>query len=115
MVISGQPAGVAEMLLQSHEGYIEPLPALPDAWSSGSYKGLVARGNFVCSVKWSNKQISRMQILSRSGGECVLKCNHAGTVAVHAEDGRKVKVKVLGEHLISFATKAGGTYDIRNL
>ena len=111
----GATAGVAEMLLQSHEGYIEPLPALPDAWSSGSYKGLVARGNFVCSVKWSNKQISRMQILSRSGGECVLKCNHAATVAVHAEDGRKVKVKVLGEHLISFATKAGGTYDIRNL
>ena len=111
----GATAGVAEMLLQSHEGYIEPLPALPDAWSSGSYKGLVARGNFVCSVKWSNKQITRMQILSRSGGECILKCNHAGTVAVNAEDGRKVKVKVLGEHLISFATKAGGTYDIRNL
>ena len=61
----GATAGIAEMLLQSHEGYIEPLPALPDAWQKGSYNGLVARGNFEISVKWNNKQLTEMCIHSR--------------------------------------------------
>ncbi|MBE6537422.1 MAG: glycoside hydrolase family 95 protein, partial [Ruminococcaceae bacterium] len=50
----GGTAGVAEMLLQSQSGYIEPLAAIPSAWATGSYEGLVARGNFVVSAKWEN-------------------------------------------------------------
>lgn len=108
----GATAGVAEMLLQSHEGYIEPLPALPDAWADGSYKGLVARGNFVCSVEWRNKKITGMRIVARSGGECVLKCANAEVKGIFA-DGRKVKAKPAKGNIVSFNTKVGGVYDVR--
>lgn len=107
----GATAGVAEMLLQSHEGYIEPLPALPDAWADGSYKGLVARGNFVCSVEWHNKKITRMQIASRRGGECVLKYDKAEVKGIYS-GGRKIKMKVAKNGLVSFNTKAGEVYDV---
>lgn len=66
----GAVSGVSEMLLQSHSDCIDLLPALPDKWASGSFEGLVARGNFVISAQWQNKKITRMQIHSRSGGEC---------------------------------------------
>ena len=108
----GATAGVAEMLLQSHEGYIEPLPALPDAWADGSYKGLVARGNFVCSVEWRNKKITGMRIVARSGGECVLKCANAEVKGIFA-DGQRVKTKVSKGNIVSFNTKVGGVYDVR--
>ena len=64
----GFTAGVAEMLLQSHDGAVHLLPALPDSWDKGSIKGLVARGGFVVDMSWSGAQIERVQIESRVGG-----------------------------------------------
>ncbi|NIG55815.1 glycoside hydrolase N-terminal domain-containing protein [Chitinophaga sp. Cy-1792] len=69
----GGGAGIAEMLLQSHQGYIEFLPALPDEWPAGEVKGLVARGGFVVDMKWHNKKIDSVTILSRNGGICKVK------------------------------------------
>ncbi len=60
------------MLIQSHLTDIHLLPALPDAWASGSIKGLIARGNFVIDVNWNNKEIQKVEIFSRSGEECSL-------------------------------------------
>ncbi|MCL2299608.1 MAG: glycoside hydrolase family 95 protein, partial [Firmicutes bacterium] len=69
----GGTAGVAEMLLQSNGSLIEPLPALPEAWSTGSFEGLVARGNFVVDCAWEDGRLTRMTIEARAGGECSIK------------------------------------------
>ena len=64
----GCTAGIAEMLMQSQGGYIELLPALPDAWKNGSFKGMKARGNFEVDAAWTDGKITAIEILSNSGG-----------------------------------------------
>lgn len=64
----GYTAGVAEMLMQSHDGALHVLPALPDAWATGAVKGLVARGGFVTDMKWSHAELSEVRVHSRLGG-----------------------------------------------
>lgn len=65
----GYTAGVNEMLVQSHCGYIELLPALPSAWKNGEIKGIVARGNFTVSEKWENGKLKFAEIYSNCGGD----------------------------------------------
>lgn len=60
----GGTAGIGEMLLQSHEGFIRLLPALPDQWATGSVKGLMARGNINVSIDWSNHQLIKAIFIS---------------------------------------------------
>jgi len=64
----GLTAGVAEMLLQSHDGAVHILPALPDAWSKGSVSGLVARGGFEVTMDWSDGKINALIVKSKIGG-----------------------------------------------
>src|SRR5690606_24840239 len=64
----GGAAAVAEMLLQSGEGEIRLLPALPDAWESGSVNGLCARGGFGVAMKWSEKKLKKLTLYSKKGG-----------------------------------------------
>ena len=108
----GTMAGVAEMLIQSHEAYIEPLPALPAALKDGFYKGLVARGNFVFSTKWKNGKALSFAIASRSGGECRINYPRSGSARVVDSNGHTIKTASEDKDKIKFASTKGETYRI---
>lgn len=76
----GGTAGIAEMLLQSHDGFIELLPAIPMSWKSGSYKGLCAVGGAVVDCCWEDGKVTEAKIYSKCGGTYKVKNPTTGEV-----------------------------------
>lgn len=66
----GFVAGVAELLMQSHDGGINLLPAKPDNWRNGHIKGLRARGGFLVDIYWKNGELIKAAVTSTAGGRC---------------------------------------------
>jgi alpha-L-fucosidase 2 len=87
----GATAGIAEMLLQSREGFIELLPALPGEWKNGQIKGICAIGGYEINMRWKDGRLVACTVLSKYDGHCEIKYKDA-----------HVKLK----------TKAGVVYDI---
>jgi alpha-L-fucosidase 2 len=132
----GATAGITEMLLQSHDGAITLLPALPSAWKEGSIKGIKARGNFTVDIQWKNGQLLESKIYSALGGNCRIKTyqpvkvieiksvaatgeNPNPLFAVYGqppyEKDPKAKLQDLNlkkEYVIDFKTQKGKTYTI---
>lgn len=69
----GVTAGIAEMLLQSHDDAIDILPAIPCAWKNGSITGLKARGGFEVEIEWKNGLVTKLIVKSNLGGICNLR------------------------------------------
>jgi len=69
----GYTSGVAEMLLQSHDGAVHLLPALPDAWKTGKISGLIARGGFEVAMEWDGGQLLKATLISKKGGNLRLR------------------------------------------
>jgi len=111
----GTMAGVVEMLLQSHADYISLLPALPQAWSTGSFNGLVARGNFVVGAEWRDGKATRVSIHSRSGGVCRLGFPGIDTVKITTADGTVISPRKVGAGRIEIDTSKGGVYSLKNV
>lgn len=79
----GFVSGITEMLLQSHAAVVHLLPALPSASPNGSVSGLVARGNFLIDIAWSNSWMTYANITSRSGGDLVLRYMNGSAIFVN--------------------------------
>ncbi|HSD08160.1 glycosyl hydrolase family 95 catalytic domain-containing protein, partial [Flavobacterium sp.] len=85
----GGAAAVAEMLVQSNENEIRLLPALPDAWESGSVKGICARGGFEIAMEWKNKTFQKVSVSSKNGGKTTLICGDKKQ-EINLKKGQKV-------------------------
>jgi alpha-L-fucosidase 2 len=104
----GATAGMAEMLMQSHNGCISLLPALPDAWPKGQVKGLVARGGFTVDMAWQGGKLKNAAVTSLQGGHCTLKSRSK----VGVEGARTTLRMEDGYHFVSFPTLRGKTYKL---
>ena len=101
----GFTSGVNEMLMQSHCGFIELLPALPTDWVKGSIKGLVARGNFTINIEWNDGKLTKAEITSNMGGKCKLyygKSEYVVENICNSENG-----------FVEFQSEKGKTYTIK--
>ena len=96
----GGTAGVTEMLLQSHAGFIHLLPSLPEAWSEGAVSGLEARGNVMVSLRWQGSELSEVTLLSRQGGRCTLRYKEA-EITLNTQKGRCYRLRYLNGELSS--------------
>lgn len=108
----GIMAGVAEMLLQSHSGYLQALPALPNKWADGSFSGLVARGSFVVDASWKHSSLQQLLITSRAGEVCKVHIPADTTFRIiDTANGKPVRHHMDGQ-ILNFTTRKGGRYQI---
>lgn len=111
----GYTAGVTEILLQSHAGYIQLLPALPDVWAEGSISGLKARGNFEVDMNWKEGKLVKADIRSLSGKNCTLRAGQPFTVK---QNGKTIAtasaIRSNGKEYFqaTFDTQKDGNYSI---
>jgi len=105
----GVTAGIVEMLMQSHDGMIRVLPALPSAWSTGHIKGIKARGNFELSIAWENGKFKEAELISHAGQECHIQFPAAVSVLGVTSSGNTDGTR---HH---FPTDKGKTYKIVRL
>ena len=112
----GVTAGIAEMLLQSHGGVLQILPALPSQWRSGSVEGLKAEGNFTVSIEWQRSKPTRVRIENVKGAPLRVKSlTDLTKLRIVNHKGKVVKVtRVSGQpNLYDLKSKAGEVITIR--
>jgi alpha-L-fucosidase 2 len=94
------------MLVQSHEDGIELLPALPNEWDSGRFKGVCTRGAFELDMIWKNNAIKSVEVLSKAGKNCKIRTNKKPRIFT---DGKQIQIKE-NNGFIEFPTEKGKIY-----
>ncbi|MFC0212257.1 glycoside hydrolase N-terminal domain-containing protein [Paenibacillus chartarius] len=102
-------AGIAELLLQSHQGYLELLPALPDAWKDGYVKGLRGRGGYEVDLEWTNGVLSAAVITASITRTCEVSAKHKIKIA---QGDQEVEWSSTENGRIRFRAESGKTYVI---
>jgi alpha-L-fucosidase 2 len=108
----GGAAGVAELLLASHGDAIEPLPALPPAWESGSVEGLRARGGFEVALTWADGALQSVSLTSLAGERCRVRVGDAAAFEVRV-DGERIDPDRPSPDVIAVETAAGQEVTLR--
>lgn len=106
----GGAAGIAEMLLQSHDGSIHLLPALPEAWPTGRVEGLRARGGYEVDITWREGELASVRIVSHAGG--VARVRGAEGLRAYGPNGECIAADP-ATGLTEFATQPGEVWRIR--
>lgn len=131
----GCTAGIAEMLVQSHDGFVYLLPALPSVWPDGEVTGLVTRGGFVMDIAWKDGEVDEVKIHSTIGGNCRLRSLtplagkglknakgenpnnlfmvHDGMKPIISPEAKLNEVRPAKTYLYDLPTKPGETYVLR--
>jgi alpha-L-fucosidase 2 len=106
----GGTAGIAEMLLQSHEGEINLLPALPVAWPEGFYKGFRARGGIEVDVEWKDGEIQKVDLRPTKDGIYNIRMPKGQRITQIYMNNKHVETIVIDNNLVEIALKAGNKY-----
>lgn len=111
----GATSAVAEILVQSHMGYISIIPSLPNKqyWKSGSFTGIRARGNFEVSASWTDGKLVEAKIKSNAGKDLVIEHPGASKMEIYDGAGNRLEKKVLGNDRISVSTVAYEVYTFK--
>jgi alpha-L-fucosidase 2 len=108
----GGTAAIAEMLLQSHEGEIAILPALPAAWPDGRFRGLRARGGIEVDTEWTAGKATTARLRPAVAGEQRLRPPHGQRIAEVRANGRAVDFKAEGDGSVRIRLDAHRQYAI---
>ena len=108
----GETAAISEMLVQSNKGVIDLLPALPDDWADGEFKGVCTTGAFELDMQWKQKKITEVKVLSKQGNVCHLFTGGKVKVTLNS---KKVKVESFRDGSVQFATVKGGVYLVNQI
>ena len=100
-------AGIAEMLIQSHEGYIDLLPALPQAWNDGYFKGLSVRGGANVDCEWKKGSIQKVKIIATVDNNFVLKLRKTDNIPLFYKNGKQIMYKQKGDGYLRFSLARG--------
>lgn len=104
-------AGIAEMLIQSHEGYVEYLPVLPKQWAEGHFQGLCVRGGAETSAIWNNNKITMATLKATKDGRFLVKI--PSEVSIVMLNGKSIKIKKDARGCMAFSLKSNDLIEMK--